>query len=133
MASIDTPRQWLVEPDPALIRAGLVADAAIRFGGALLDETIAYFSTDEKPESPWVRAWRILDWMPFNVKKLRAYLRERGVGSVTVKKRGTAVTPDELIAHLKLKGSESRTVVLTRCLSQQVVLVCEDFTGKRGG
>lgn len=125
---IQSPRQWLVEPDPALIRAGLVADAALKFGGAQLDESIAYFTTDDKPESPWVRAWRILDWMPFNGKKLREYLRERGVGTVTVKKRGTAVTPEALIPQLKLKGSESRTLVLTRYAGKQIVLICEDIS-----
>ncbi|MBK9746200.1 MAG: SAM-dependent methyltransferase [Chloroflexi bacterium] len=125
--SISEPHAWLIEPDPALIRAGLVADAALKFNGTQLDESIAYFTTDTKPESPWVRAWRILDWMPFNGKKLKAYLRERNVGTVTVKKRGTAVTPDTLIPQLKLKGSESRTLVLTRYQGQQIVIICEDY------
>jgi SAM-dependent methyltransferase len=125
--SISEPRQWLIEPDPALIRAGLVADAAHEFNGTQLDESIAYFTTDTKPQSPWVRPWRILDWMPFNGKKLKAYLRERNIGTVTVKKRGTAVTPEMLIPQLKLKGSESRTLVLTRYQGQQIVIICEDY------
>jgi SAM-dependent methyltransferase len=126
----EAPRKWLVEPDPALIRAGLVADAAEKFGGALLDPEIAYITTEEQPVSPWVRAWRILDWMPFNLKKLRAYLREQGVGSVTVKKRGTAVTPEELIAKLKLDrgiNSGSRTIVLTRCRGEHIMIICDDI------
>ncbi len=124
---ISEPRAWLIEPDPALIRAGLVADAAHEFNGTQLDESIAYFTTDNKPNSPWLRAWRILDWMPFNGKKLKAYLRERNVSTVTVKKRGTAVTPETLIPQLKLKGSESRTLVLTRYQGQQIVMICEDY------
>ena len=43
------------------------------------------------------------------------------------KKRGTAVTPDTLIPQLKLKGSESRTLVLTRYQGQQIVMICEDY------
>ncbi|MBI5669998.1 MAG: methyltransferase domain-containing protein [Chloroflexi bacterium] len=127
---LSTPRGWLVEPDPALIRAGLVRDAAARYQGYLLDETIAYFTTDVYPDSPWLRAWKILDWMPFNLKKLRAYLHQRGVGNVTVKKRGTAVTPDDLIPKLKLAGDEARTLVLTRCRGQQIVMVCEVMPGE---
>ncbi|NDJ59806.1 MAG: methyltransferase domain-containing protein [Chloroflexi bacterium] len=123
-APITAPRGWLVEPDPALIRAGLVADAAVAFGGALLDETIAYFTTDADPSSPWARAWPIEAWLPFNLKALRAYLRARDVGQVTVKKRGTAVTPDVLIQKLKLKGSDHRVVILTRNRGQQIVLIC---------
>ncbi len=124
---VTPPHGWLIEPDPALLRAGLVQDAAQQFNGTLLDETIAYFTSDTQPQSPWVRAWRILDWMPFNLKKLRTYLREHNVGNVTVKKRGTAVTPDTLIPQLKLSGANSRTLVLTRCRGQQIVMVCEDI------
>lgn len=130
---VSKPRAWLVEPDPAVIRAGLVAHAALAFGGAQLDETIAYITTDAKPESPWARAWQIEDWMPFNLKRLRTYLRERGVGQVTVKKRGTAVTPEELLAKLKLNGNGSRTLVLTRCRGEYTVVVCRDLTTERGG
>ncbi len=132
-APVSQPRGWLVEPDPAIIRAGLVADLAVELGGALLDPEIAYITTDAEPISPWMRAWRILDWMPFNVKKLRAYLRERDVGQVTVKKRGTAVTPEALVAKLKLNGNGSRTIVLTRSRGEHVTLVCDDLTIEGGG
>jgi hypothetical protein len=126
---ITPPRGWLIEPDPAILRAGLVQDAAAKFDGSLLDDTIAYFTTDTKPESPWIRAWQILDWMPFNVKKLRAYLREHNVGNVTVKKRGSPVTPEVLIPQLKLNGSQSRTLVLTRFQRQPIVIICAPYSG----
>ncbi len=125
--SLSEPRAWLVEPDPSLLRAGLVKDVADHFDGTLLDETIAYFTTDQKPDSPWLRSWAILDWMPFNLKHLKAYLREHQVGHVTVKKRGTAVTPETLIPQLKLKGDESRVLVLTRCQGRQIVMICADY------
>jgi hypothetical protein len=66
--------------------------------------------------------------MPFHLKRLRAYLRERDVGRVTVKKRGVAITPEELIKRLRLKGHGSRTLVLTRCRGKPVVLICKDYT-----
>jgi SAM-dependent methyltransferase len=125
---IAAPRGWLIEPDPATLRAGLVQDVAAQFNGSMLDETIAYFTTDTKPESPWIRAWQILDWMPFNVKKLRAYLRQHNVGTVTMKKRGSPVTPEALIPQLKLKGSASRTLVLTRFQGQPIVIICAPYS-----
>jgi SAM-dependent methyltransferase len=124
---LSEPRGWLVEPDPALLRAGVVADAAAAFDGFQLDETIAYFTTDTQPHSPWLRAWKILDWMPFHLKRLRASLRHHHIGSVTIKKRGLAITPDDLIARLKLHGGESRTLVLTRCGGRPIVLICADL------
>ncbi len=119
---LSAPHTWLVEPDPSLLRAGLVAEVAAAFDGCQLDDTIAYFTADTKPHSPWLRAWQILDWMPFHLKRLRAYLREHSIGSVTVKKRG--------IARLKLKGDESRTLVLTRYLGRPIALICADPVSK---
>jgi hypothetical protein len=117
----------LIEPDSALIRAGLVQHAALAWGAHQLDDTIAYLTHQSRPDTPWARAWRIMDAMPFNLKKLRAYLSEHGVGKVTVKKRGHAMTPEELIAGLKLKGRESRTLVLTRYAGVPYVLICADY------
>lgn len=125
---LSAPLAWLVEPDPALLRVGLVQQAAAAFDGYLLDEIIAYFTCAEKPCSAWLRAWRILDWMPFQLKRLRGALREQGVGHVTVKKRGFPLTPEELMRQLRLKGgTQSRTLVLTRHAGNPIVLICEDF------
>jgi hypothetical protein len=121
------PRAWLCEPDPAIIRAGYVAPLAADVDGVQMDAQIAYFTTAAKPDSPWVRAWEIEDWLPFNLKKLRAYLRERNVGTVTVKKRGSPLTPEELTRKLKLKGEQSRTLVLTRHDDAPIVLICADY------
>lgn len=125
--SIAEPSGWLLEPDSALIRAGLVQHAAQTWGAHQLDETIAYLTCQNLPDSPWMRAWRILDAMPFNLKKVRAYLAAGGVGKITVKKRGHAMTPEELTAGLKLKGTESRTLVLTRYAGNPYLLICEDY------
>ncbi len=126
-APISAPRAYLIEPDPALIRAGLVAAAALRWEAAQLDPTTAYLTADAAPATPWARAWRIEDWLPFNIKALRAALRERDIGRVTVKKRGTAVTPEALIPQLKLNGGQARTLVLTRWQGRQIVLICEEM------
>lgn len=122
------PADWLVEPDPSLIRAGYVQDVVAQTGGHQLDETIAYITTQQRPESPWLRSWAILDWMPFHLKRLRAYLRDHNVGRVTVKKRGSPITPEELTARLKLRGTESRTLILTRFQGQSIVIICADYT-----
>ena len=124
--SLAAPRAWLIEPDPSLLRAGLVRWAAAACGGAQLDADIAYFTTDVRPVSPWLRVWPVLDWMPYQLKRLRAYLRERRVGRVTVKKRGSPITPETLVAGLKLQGDEARTLVLTRCQGRPIVIICAD-------
>jgi hypothetical protein len=121
---------YLYEPDGAVIRAGLVAHAAAELGGRLVDRTIAYVTTDAPapaPSSgpPIATGYRVVDVMPFNLKRLKAYLRERGVGRLTIKKRGTAVTPEQLRSQLSPKGDAAATLVLTRVGGAQKVLVVE--------
>ena len=124
---LDTPRMWLCEPDPAIIRAGYVAHLANDLGGTLLDPTIAYFTTDVEPDSTWARAWRVLDWMPFHLKRLRAALRERDAGPLTIKKRGSPILTKELHAKLKLDGDTPYTLVLTRLSGDPIVIICQDY------
>ncbi|PSJ25195.1 SAM-dependent methyltransferase [Streptosporangium nondiastaticum] len=107
--------RYLYEPDGAVIRAHLVADVAAQLGdGGLIDETIAYVTSDELRATDYASAYEITDVLPFNLKKLKALLRERKVGVVTVKKRGSAIEPEELRKKLKLEGVNSCVIVLTR-------------------
>ena len=123
---ITSPQTWLFEPDPAVLRAGLVQDLAQAIGAAMIDESIAYLTMDARAETAWGRSWKILDWMPFQLKRLRRYLMQRGVGRVTVKKRGFAMTPAELIARLRLRaGDEGRVLVMTRHRGKPIVIICE--------
>ncbi|ROS31455.1 class I SAM-dependent methyltransferase [Cellulomonas sp. PhB150] len=116
---------YLYEPDGAVIRAGLVGDVAVRVGGRLVDTTIAYVTSDSLRRDPSATAYRVLDTMPFGLKRLRTYLRERGVGRLTIKKRGTAVVPEQLRKQLDLRGDAEATIVLTRVAGHQQILVVE--------
>ncbi|WP_329040074.1 class I SAM-dependent methyltransferase [Streptomyces sp. NBC_00178] len=115
--------RYLYEPDGAVIRAHLVADIVERCGGRLIDETIAYVTSDVPYTSDATAAYEITDQMPFNMKKLKALLRERQVGVLTVKKRGSAVEPEELRRRMKLQGPHSATVFLTRVAGAPTMLI----------
>jgi SAM-dependent methyltransferase len=115
--------RYLYEPDGAVIRAGLVADVAAGIGGRLLDATIAYVSADRAAATPFATGYEVLDVLPFGLKRLRTLLRERHVGRLTVKKRGTAVEPETLRRQLRLSGPNEATIVLTRVAGQQKVLL----------
>lgn len=116
---------FLYEPDGAVIRAHLVAECAEEVAGGLVDETIAYVTSDHLRPSPYATAYEITDQLPFNVKKLKALLRERAVGILTVKKRGSAVEPEELRrkALPKPQGSNAVTVFLTRVAGAPTMLL----------
>jgi hypothetical protein len=122
---VGAPQAWLFEPDPAVIRAGLVTTVAARLGARQLDAQIAYLTGDAAPASPFVRAWRILEWAPFSLKRLRRALRARGAGAVTVKKRGSPLDTDALARDLSgTADGPPLVVVLTRVAGQPAALIC---------
>ena len=124
--------RYLYEPDGAAIRAHLVAEVAEELdGGGLLDETIAYITADSLDPTPYATAYEITDQLPFSVKKLKALLRERGVGVLTVKKRGSAVEPEELRRKVKPQGPNSATVFLTRVKGAPTMLLGRPATPKK--
>ncbi|WP_249932905.1 class I SAM-dependent methyltransferase [Blastococcus sp. CCUG 61487] len=118
-------RGWLHEPDPAVIRSGLVALVAEELEATLVDPTIAYLTSDQAADSPWVTSYRVDEVLPFNLKKLKALLRTRGVGRVVVKKRGSPIEPETLSRQLRGAGSGTATVVVTRVAGAPTVLVCD--------
>jgi len=117
------PGRYLYDPDPAVIRAGLVTDLGRSLGAWQLDTEIAYLSGDAMQQTPLARAYRVEESLPFHLGRLRELLRERGVGSVSVQRRGSAVEPEELVRKLKLRGDETRTLVLTRTQGRPWALV----------
>ena len=127
-SAVMPPRRYLYEPDPAVIRAHAIADLAAMLNASQIDPDIAFLSSDDLIATPFADVWEIIDVMPFNLKHLRQYLRERDVGTLTVKKRGPPIMPEQLIQQLKLKGTHSQTIVLTQVQKQPVVLVVD---GKR--
>jgi hypothetical protein len=98
---------------------------AAQVDGGLVDATIAYVTADRLRTTPYASAYEITDRLPFNVKKLKALLREREVGVLTVKKRGSAVEPEELRRKVLPKGHghRSATVFLTRVAGAPTMLV----------
>lgn len=109
---------YLYEPDDAVIRAGLVAEFAATIGGWLPDAHIAYVSANRTDSTPLARGFRVLDELPFRERPLKAALQARRVGTVTIKKRGVDIVPEELVRRMKLKGSEKALVIMTRVQGQ---------------
>jgi SAM-dependent methyltransferase len=122
-------RRFLYEPDGAVIRAHLVAEVAAEVDGVLADPNIAYVTSDLLVASPFASAYEIQDVLPFSLKRLRAELRRRDVGGVTIKKRGSAVDIERLRRDLRLGGTTQLTLVLTRVGDAPVVLLCGPISG----
>jgi hypothetical protein len=116
---------FLYEPDGAVIRAGLVTAVAAGVQGHLLDRKIAYVTGDAAFHTPFARSYRVVEEIPYREKQLRAALRERNIGTLTIKKRGVDVAPEQLRQRLGLRGDDAATIVLTRVAGEGTALLVE--------
>jgi hypothetical protein len=112
---------WLHEADRAVVRAGLSA----ALPGRALSAGVGYATGADPLDLPWARRYAVIEAMPLRVKAVRAWLRERGIGRVTVKKRGTSVDPDALRRELTTRAEGHATLVVTSIADRPVALVVE--------
>lgn len=116
------PGEWIVDPDGAIVRAGLVRHYAAQHGLGQLDEHIAYLTGDTPP--PGIRAFRVLEHGHYSEKSLRATLRRRQVGRLEILVRGLDIDPNRLRPRLKLDGPAEATAVLTRIGHTPTAFIC---------
>jgi hypothetical protein len=126
-AEVRAVGEFLYEPDGAVVRAGLVTAVAHGVEGGLVDQHIAYVTSDRSFHTPFARSYQVLEELPFREKQLRAALRERGVGRLTIKKRGVDVVPEQLRKRLDLAGEAEATIVLTRVAGHGTALLVRPF------
>jgi len=119
--------RFLYEPDGAVIRAGLVTAVAAGVDGGLIDEHIAYVTSDAAFHTPFAHGYEVLEVLPYREKLLKAALRERSVGALTIKKRGVDVVPEQLRKRLQLSGDNEATLVLTRVAGAGTAILVRPF------
>ncbi|WP_280318720.1 THUMP-like domain-containing protein [Nocardia wallacei] len=117
------PGEWIIDPDGAVVRAGLVRHYAAKHRLWQLDPRIAYLTGDSVPTG--VRGFRVLDRLDFREKPLRAELHRRDCGPLEILTRGVDLDPDALRARLKPRGTHPHTLVITRIGRTPTVFLCE--------
>jgi len=104
--------RWIVDPDGAVVRAGLVRHYGARHGLWQLDPDIAYLSGDRLPAA--VRGFEVLEQLVFDERRLRQALSALDCASLEVLVRGVRVDPDALRKRMRLRGGRPLSVVITR-------------------
>ena len=103
------------------MRAGLSA----ALPGRALSAGVGYATGDDLIDLPWARQYAVVEAMPLRVKAVRAWLRARGIGRVTVKKRGSSVDPEALRRELTTRAEGEATLVVTSVAGHPVAIVVE--------
>lgn len=115
---------FLLDPDPALVRAGALAGV----GAERISPDDAYLTSDEATANlRLARSYRVIEAMEYQPKKLGAWLRERGIGPLVVKKRRFPKEPDTVMRELDLQKEqgEEATLVLVASGRGHLAIVCE--------
>lgn len=124
--AVADPGRWIVDPDGAVVRAGLVRHYAARHGLWQLDPDIAYLTGDALPDG--VRGFEILERLPLREKVLRQTLSARDCGSLEILVRGVDVDPDVLRRRLRPSGDQPMSMVIMRsgagAAARAVAFVC---------
>lgn len=116
---------FIYEPDGAVIRARLIGDLARSLGAHMLDEHIAYMSSDATVATPFANCFEVVQEFALDVKLLAKELKARGIGTLEIKKRGVDIDPAEFRKKLQLAGSTSATLFLTRIGERRIAVLAQ--------
>ena len=112
---------YLIDPDGAIVRSGLVRHYAAREGLHQIDERIAYLTGERIPEG--TSGFPFIEKVP--LKRLKSVLKSYDAGSLEILVRGVEVDPDQLRKKMKLKGKKPFAVIITRIGAHGIALLCK--------
>lgn len=119
--------EYLYDPDPAMVRSGLLGRLAEELDLWNLDPEIGYLAGDKALENPFLDGFRILAHESLDPRKMRALMREYKVGSMVIRKRGIAERPQTLEHRFlpKKYGDRRITLIATRIGDRHLGLIAE--------
>jgi SAM-dependent methyltransferase len=132
-AATRAPGAYLFDPSPAVTRAGLVGELAHRLRAWQIDPMIAFLSADEPTTTPFAKTLRVLASAPWHEKRFALRLRELGIGSADIRRRGLAGDVAQIHRRLGLRGPGAATIVLTRVADRPWGLICVPVAASGGG
>jgi len=107
--------RFVLDPDPALRRAGGVDALAREIGAARVADAVTYLFADDAPETPWVRAYRVLDVFPYRPRDLARHLADAPPRELVVKQRGAGLSEADVRRGLpRAPDGPVRVVLLWR-------------------
>ena len=124
---VAAPGAFLLDPSPAVTRAGLVEELARGLGAWKIDPEIAFLSDDREHRTPFARTLRVLESAPWHERRFARRLADLGIGAVDIRRRGLAGDVPQIHRRLGLRGPGRATVVLTRASGRPWGLICADL------
>jgi THUMP domain-like/RNA cap guanine-N2 methyltransferase len=116
--------RYLFDPDPALVRSGLIDLYAVGQGMSRLDDAEEYLTGDAIPASHLVQAFEVMAQLPNNEREIREYVRGSDIGSLEIKCRRIPIDIESLRRKLSLSGRAAAVLVFARIEERARAIVC---------
>ena len=124
VAQVSPLGRYLYDPDPAVVRSGMLDLAAEQCGLNRLDAEEEYLTSDLPVESAFYRAFEVLDVLTNNRTELRRYFRKADFGELEIKCRRVHVPVDNLRRSLSLNGHKAGVLIFAKLAGKTRAIVC---------
>jgi len=114
IADVGPLQRYLYDPDPAVVRAGLVDLLAERLNLHRLDAEEEYLTGETLVDSPFVAAFEVADNLPNNQREIRRCIRQANIGQLEIKCRRIPVQADAVRRRLELTGTQPGVLLFAR-------------------
>lgn len=118
------PGRFIYDPDPAIVRSGMIELLAERLELFRLDDAEEYLTGPNLVESPFVRAFEVIDVLPYKEKEIRRYFRDTEFGQLEIKCRHIPVPIESLRKKLRLEGNQPGVLIVARVAGSSRAIVC---------
>ena len=129
---VGQPGRFVYDPDPAVVRAGLVDRLVEQLGFRRLDSAEEYLTSDELIASSFVQAFEVLANLPTSDREVRQWIRRSNIGQVEIKCRHIRVAMESYRRRLPLSGRDSAVIIVARIAGRARTLVCRRVAGQPG-
>jgi len=125
LAAVTPLESYLYDPDPAVVRAGLVDLLAETEGFGRLDSSEEYLSNDNPIESPFVERFRVVADLPNQPRAIRDFFRNSHYGQLEIKCRHIPLDVEKLRREIPLPGDNPGVLIMARLQGKSRAIIAE--------
>jgi SAM-dependent methyltransferase len=117
--------EFIFEPDPAVIRAGLVQELGAEIGFSLIDKHLALLTGKNAVFSNFGTTYKTVTSFSYDIKMLHKYCRQEQIGELVIKTRGFPIPVEKFRNKLKLKGKQKAVLFIIRLGDDHEMIIAE--------
>ncbi len=104
--------RYVYEPAATVLAAKLTHVLCDEHQLQAVSNQAMYLTGEELVRDPALAGFEVLEVLPLDERQLKAWLRQRGIGWLEVKKRGGNVEPERLRKKSSGQGEEAATLLI---------------------